>query len=647
MRILDRIAEVRTIGGVPWELPRSLAESLLVNLWKFNIGGPVHPSRQVTGVDSVVQLAALYAAVRIISDGVASLPLLSYRKDPAGSPQLMPNGPLLDSPSVIDTPYDWLFKCMTSLLLQGNAWGLITTRSGISAPTGLGYPTTVEWLPPQDISVEDDQQQPYNPMRTRIYYLGRLMNRDELVHVKAFSIAGRTEAVSPMRAFMHLIGQGKEALDYSYNWFHNGGFPPSTFQNLAEEVDEEQAKTIRRRLTDTLRSHEPLVFGRDWDWKPVQVPQNEATFIQAMQLNAAQIAAIYGVPAERIGGLRGNSLTYSTQEQETLSIITDTLRPWLVRLEQAFSPLLPSTQFCKFNPDELLKTDLKTRHEIYHLDRQMGYRTVDELRQLDNLPPLDNKIGDDPLPLELAVAMARTTRAVSKSVGKFVQVLEPVQWHGTVAGQLPPGGEQINPADTPEAILPGPLPPAGGGGGDSGAGGASTTGEAPATSSATGGGKADDSQEPGVTFKTEGGRPVPIQNSAEPAAETRTWGPAFEQAPVEWRQFGPPPIKASNTERDLACRMLLQHKADGRLLDEEFAERAAAAAKARTRGQLDVLFSDLPVMRGPFEPPVETRPEPRRMPGLDALAQLELRDLSEDDEVARRQLLVTSNGRVH
>lgn len=594
-----------------------------------------------------MQLAALYAAVRVISDGVASLPLQSFRKDPAGSPQLMPNGPLLDSPSVIDTPYDWLFKCMTSVLLQGNAWGLITTRSGISAPTGLGYPTTVEWLPPQDVTVEDDQQQPYNPMRTRIYYLGRLMNRDELVHVKAFAIAGRTEAISPMRAFMHLIGQGKGALDYSYNWFHNGGFPPSTFQNLSEEVDEEQAKTIRRRLTDTLRSHEPLVFGRDWDWKPVVVPQNEATFIQAMQLNAAQIAAIYGVPPERIGGLRGSSLTYSTQEQESLSLIVDTLRPWLVRLEQAFNPLLPSTQFCKFNPDEMLKTDLRTRHEIYQLDRQMGFRTVDELRQIDNLGPLDHNIGQDPLPLELSVAMARTTRAVSKDVGKYVQVLEPVQWHGAVTGQLPPGGEQINPGQVPEKILPGPPPGSeAGGGGSSGGGGGSQAGEAP-TKAETGSGKSDDSQEPGVTFKTEGGRPVPIQNSREPAAETRTWGPAFEQAPVEWRQFGPPPIKASNTERNLANRLLLQHQMDGRLLAEEFAERAAAAAKARTRGQLDVLFADLPVMRGAFEPPVETRPEPRCMPGLDALAQLELRDLSEDDEVARRQLLVTTNGRVH
>jgi HK97 family phage portal protein len=550
---------------------------------------------------------------------------------------------------VIDTQFDWIWKAMSSLLLQGNAWGLITTRSGISSPTGLGYPTTVEWLPPQDVTVEDDQLQPYNPMRTSIYYLGRPMNRDDLVHVKAFTIAGRTEGISPMRAFMHLVAQGKEALDYSYNWFRNGGFPPSTFQNVAEEVSREQASEIRRQLTDTLRSHEPLVYGRDWDWKPVAVPQNEATFIQAMQLNAAQIAAIYGVPAERIGGLRGNSLTYSTQEQETLSLITDTLRPWLVRLEQALNRLLPTTQFCKFNSDELLKTDLKTRHEIYHLDRQMGFRTVDEMRQLDNLAPLEHRVGADPLPLELSVAMARTTRAVSRDVGKFVQVLEPVQWHGTVTGTLPPGGEQINPGDVPEMILPGPVPMGMGGGGDSGGGGGDQAGEAQAKSSKTGatGGGGGDTQEPGTKFiSTPGGAHIPIQNSADPAGELRGPAPAFNVQPEPPRQFGPAGIKAGHTDRRAAVMMLQHHFAEGRLTAEELAERTGKAGSGRYLGQLDELFADLPVLAAPRDLPVDT-PRPKTLPGMDALAHLELRELSEDDEVARRQLLVTSNGKVH
>ena len=119
------------------------------------------------------------------------------------------------------------------------------------------------------MSVQDDAQQPWNPFRSKVYLQGHLMDREELVHVRAFTIPGRLEAISPMRAFATLYMQGAGALGYSADWFKNGGFPPGTFQNMSEEVDAASAREIRQRLTETLRSHEPLVYGKDWDYKPV------------------------------------------------------------------------------------------------------------------------------------------------------------------------------------------------------------------------------------------------------------------------------------------------------------------------------------------------------------------------------------------
>ena len=62
---------------------------------------------------------------------------------------------------------------------------------------------------------------------------------------------------------------------------------------------------------------------------------------------------------------------YSTQEQSTLQMI-EALRPWLVRLEHAFFALLPANRYVRFDSDALLKTDLKTRTEIYGLQRTIG-----------------------------------------------------------------------------------------------------------------------------------------------------------------------------------------------------------------------------------------------------------------------------------
>jgi hypothetical protein len=158
-----------------------------------------------------------------------------------------------------------------------------------------------------------------------------------------------------------------------------------------------------------------LVYGRDWDYKPVTVPPSEAQFVDAMRMNATQIASVLGLPPDRIGGTRGDSLTYNTVEQSTLQVI-EALRPWLVRLEHAFFQIIPANRYCRFDSDALLKTDLKTRTEIYKIQRDMGLRTTDELRDLEDLEPLPGKAGGENIPLEVMVAMSRSIRGIPNSM---------------------------------------------------------------------------------------------------------------------------------------------------------------------------------------------------------------------------------------
>jgi len=163
----------------------------------------------------------------LLADSLASLPVKIYTRNPSGDRRAIRyNGPsIFDQPSVTGTTYDWIFTLMTSLLLQGNAWGFITGRDG------YGYPTGVEWIPPEDVNCVDDEMQPWNPLRTRIYVYGRLVDRGELFHIKAFSVAGRTEGISPLRAFAMTVLSGIETQRYGTDWYRSGGFPPGHFKN--------------------------------------------------------------------------------------------------------------------------------------------------------------------------------------------------------------------------------------------------------------------------------------------------------------------------------------------------------------------------------------------------------------------------------
>jgi len=74
-----------------------------------------------------------------------------------------------------------------------------------------------------------------------------------------------------------------------------------------------------------------------------------------------------------------------------------TLLPWIKRHEQAMMRdlLLPSerdTYYIEFNVSGLLRGDQKSRYEAYAIARQWGWLSVNDIRRLENLPPV--KGGD-------------------------------------------------------------------------------------------------------------------------------------------------------------------------------------------------------------------------------------------------------------
>jgi len=426
----SRSAETRVLGGVPWRPWDS-------PYWRFDIGGPVHPSKAGdAGQESGLRLAPLYSAVRLIAEGVAKLPVHQYRE--AGKRTVrLPPGQLLAKPSVYLRPFDWKMTGMTSVLLHGMAYGLITTRDG------YGYPTTVEWLPPEQVVVVDSQ--PFNPLKARFLYAGREVPREDLFIIRGLTVAGQTEAVSPLKAFQMLIEAGHDAMAYGSGWYRSGGFPPGTFRNTEYEVEDVQSDEIRKKLVRAQQRREPLVFGRDWEYTAVTVPPEQAQFIESQRLTATHIAGIYGIPPERIGGSRGDSLHYSTQEQESISLITDSYDPWLVRFEEALAEALPVSQYAEFDRDARIRHDITTRWNVYRTARDIGGMNVDEVRDLEQMEPIpkpvdpDDYDGTDYTPPQIQVAAAR---GIKEIIGE-----------GT-GGQGGTGGVETNPEAVPQAPAP-------------------------------------------------------------------------------------------------------------------------------------------------------------------------------------------------
>jgi HK97 family phage portal protein len=346
----------------------------------FNMVPPLESTGTISA-SRALSLSSVYAAIRLLAQSISTLPLKAYRR--AGDDRVpMASLPQLFAQLVTDGQLvPWLHRCVTSLGLRGNAYGLIVSRDGFQ------YPTAIEWLDPSKVLVDDRQG------KSGWLYDGREIPREGLVHIPLFAMPGQRCGLSPLAAFAQTLGIGLQAQTYASDWFAAGGFPPGTFRNEEAVVGQEEAEAIKARVVSAIRTHTPLVHGKDWKYDPISVPPEEAQFVETMKMTTNTIASVYGIPPEMIGGESGSSMTYANVEQQQINFVMFTLRPWLVALESAFSALLPDRQYVKFNSDALIRADLKTRWEVNQIRLTVGASSIDEIRAQEEQPPLPNGQG--------------------------------------------------------------------------------------------------------------------------------------------------------------------------------------------------------------------------------------------------------------
>jgi HK97 family phage portal protein len=104
------------------------------------------------------------------------------------------------------------------------------------------------------------------------------------------------------------------------------------------------------------------------------------------------------VPPHLVGDLTRS--TFSNIEHQSIDYVVHTLRPWLVRLEQAFNLCLLNEYerkeyFTKFNVDGLLRGDFATRMNGYAIGRQNGWFSANDIRELEDMNPIPEDQGGD------------------------------------------------------------------------------------------------------------------------------------------------------------------------------------------------------------------------------------------------------------
>ena len=345
-------------------------------------------------VQSAIQLSTVYACVRVISETIASLPLGIYETVNDGNEKATDH-PLYrllhDEPNSEMTSFVFREVMLAHLLLYGNSYSQII-RSGKNQVIGL-YP-----LLPDHMDVDRDSKGNLTYTYTTSDGKTVSIKPRDVLHIPGLGFDG-VMGYSPIALEKNAIGLGIASEEYGSKFFSNGARPsgilihPNTVKN---------PKALRESWNSAYggssNSNRVAILEEGMKFEPIAIPNNEAQFLETRKFQVDEICRIFRVPPHLVGNLE--HATFSNIEHQSIDFAVHTIRPWLVRIEQAMNRALLSDQekgrfFVQFNIDGLMRGDYKSRMEGYAIGRQNGWLSANDIRALENQNPIPADQGGD------------------------------------------------------------------------------------------------------------------------------------------------------------------------------------------------------------------------------------------------------------
>ena len=335
--------------------------------------------------DSALKISAVYACVKVIAETIASLPLNLMTELTNGDSEKAKQHPLYNllkvSPNSEMSSFTYREMQMTNLLLWGNAYSLIK-RNKQGQIVEL-YPLKSKNMVVERDAVTNNIKYTYTNNRgiTKTY------TPKQILHVPAFTFDG-VLGVSP-------ITYAREAMGF----FGNGARPGGVLEHPGVVKDPEKLRDSWNKVYQgTANSHKVAVLEEGMKYHEIGMSPEDSQFLQTRSFQITEICRIFRVPPHMIGDLSRS--TFSNIEHQSIDFVVHTIRPWLVRWEQAITRSLLNDEertiyYPKFNVDGLMRGDFTTRMSGYAIARQNGWMSANEIRALEDMNKIPTDQGGD------------------------------------------------------------------------------------------------------------------------------------------------------------------------------------------------------------------------------------------------------------
>lgn len=352
-------------------------------------GGIGLGSNAAVSETSALSIMTVLACAGLLSDAVSTLPIDAFKRIPDGRQEIKPKPSLIDHPFNEITTQDWLAQATFSMALRGNFYGIKADFDR------LMFPRQIQPLHPDMVKVRFDRASGEREYTVN----GMKYGRQEIFHVPYITIPGTLQGINPVEYCRQGLRLAIAAEASGTKFFENGTLASGTIE-APYDLSPEQARALAQSWAEAHqgigKAHLPAVLTGGAKWSQLSVNPDDAQFLQTRGFQRAEIAMMFRVPPHMIGDVDRTTSWGTGIEQQEQGFVTNTLTGYTGRLEAALSDLIPNqNSYVKFNFRGRLRGDTVQRFQAYTMGRNIGVYNADEIRALEDMPPLPDGKGQE------------------------------------------------------------------------------------------------------------------------------------------------------------------------------------------------------------------------------------------------------------
>lgn len=340
---------------------------------------------------TAMTFAAVWCAVRVISETLATLPCILYRRTSDDGRERADDDPRYDlvrsQPHPLMSSVTFFETQTAAMVLRGNCYAKIVRQVGgaidrleIRLPDHVNTPT-----------VEGDDKLMYTCHDPYEEIPG-----DDMLHIAGLGGDG-INGWSVIRYAQQSLGSALAGDQYSASQMGNGATPKGILKfptRLVKEHREQFRREWEEQHKGSANANRIAILHGGMEYSPISMTNEDAQFLESRQFSIREVARWFRLPPHMLADLADSSVRANI-EQQAMEFVTYSMAPWLVRWQQALNRKLLTEEeradgmYFEFLLDALLRGDLPTRYAAYATARQWGWMSVNDILRRENMNAID------------------------------------------------------------------------------------------------------------------------------------------------------------------------------------------------------------------------------------------------------------------